>query len=131
MKRNQSGFTLIELVVVIVILGILAVTAVPRFINLSEEAADAALQGVVGAIESASAINYAGALAGDGAVVDTADVDCATAVAALLQAGVPAGYTVTGAANTSATVGTNNSCTVTPANPGALASLAVNVISAE
>lgn len=53
MKR-QGGFTLIELVVVIVILGILAVTAAPRFLNLQDDARNATLEGLSGAIQGAS-----------------------------------------------------------------------------
>lgn len=45
MKKANSGFTLIELVVVIVILGILAAVAVPKFFDLSGEAETAAAQG--------------------------------------------------------------------------------------
>lgn len=57
MKRQQ-GFTLIELIVVIVILGILAATALPRFVNFQGDAAQAAVEGVAGAVTSASTINY-------------------------------------------------------------------------
>lgn len=69
MKR-QSGFTLIELVVVIVILGILAVTAAPRFLNLTEDAKKSSLMGLKGAIVSASNITYA-----KSAVLDFVDKD--------------------------------------------------------
>ncbi|GAK83443.1 MSHA pilin protein MshA [Vibrio ponticus] len=57
MKR-QGGFTLIELVVVIVILGILAVTAAPRFLNLQDDAREASLQGLRGALQGAAGIVY-------------------------------------------------------------------------
>jgi prepilin-type N-terminal cleavage/methylation domain-containing protein len=56
---KQKGFTLIELVVVIVILGILAATALPKFVDLSGDAEQAAVQGVAGAVSSAGSLNFA------------------------------------------------------------------------
>jgi MSHA pilin protein MshA len=51
---RQSGFTLIELVMVIVILGVLAAVAVPRFINLGQEARIAAVNAFAGTISTAA-----------------------------------------------------------------------------
>jgi len=45
MTRNQSGFTIIELIVVIALLGILSAVALPRFINVTSEAHDASVEG--------------------------------------------------------------------------------------
>jgi len=56
---RQSGFTLIELVMVIVILGILAASAIPKFVDVSGDARQSAVSGLAGALGSASAINYA------------------------------------------------------------------------
>ena len=51
-SQSQSGFTLIELVVVIIVLGILAVIAMPKFINVSEDAQVATVKGTAGAFKS-------------------------------------------------------------------------------
>ncbi|MDA8327393.1 MAG: type II secretion system protein [Betaproteobacteria bacterium] len=59
MNRKQTGFTLIELVVVITIIGILAAIALPRFAALQGDARLAKMNGAMGAVKSAAAMAHA------------------------------------------------------------------------
>lgn len=59
MQSTQSGFTIVELVVVIILLGILAATALPRFIDVDEDAHTAAVEGVFGGVQTGISLFHA------------------------------------------------------------------------
>jgi len=58
-KRKRNAFTLVELVVVIVILGILAAVAIPKYMDISDKAEEAACEAKRGVIASACSMYYA------------------------------------------------------------------------
>ncbi len=64
--HNQSGFTLIELIMVMVIIGLLAGLAVPKFVDLVDNAKATECKANQAAVEAAAAITYAdSAMAGN------------------------------------------------------------------
>jgi len=58
MIRNEKGFTLIEIIAVLVILGIMAAVAVPKYIDMQEEARKNAAQAAIAEVKGRATSYY-------------------------------------------------------------------------
>jgi MSHA pilin protein MshA len=104
--KNEKGFTLIEIIAVLIILGILAAVAVPKFLSLTEEAEQKALDGAVAAGLSASSLAYGQLALSNGAAPTTAQV--ATKVTASPPASDEFTYAFDGSSGTKVVVTATN-----------------------
>ncbi|GAB6886807.1 hypothetical protein JCM13304A_03050 [Desulfothermus okinawensis JCM 13304] len=57
-RKNEKGFTLIEIIAVLIILGILAAVAVPKYLDLQKEAKKKAAQSLIASVQSALTMEY-------------------------------------------------------------------------
>jgi len=114
--KNQSGFTLIELVIVIVLLGVLSAIAVPRFVNLEDDAQRVTLSATAASLTSAMNINYAECAVNNHAIAAPSrclPVANCSAAATVTGAGNLTGYTVVAGAMTPAANGGTATCSIT------------------
>lgn len=73
-RRDQEGFTLIEIIAVLVILGILAAVAIPKYFDMQTTAKNKATEGALGAAAGEVSMRYANMILTSAAQPTVADL---------------------------------------------------------
>jgi len=109
-RRNQRGFTMIDMTVVFVVTSVVAATAIPSYIGMKDDAKRSAARNIAGVLASSSANNFILRTKGLGVAL----TNCADA-ANLMLPGAMHGYTIQSKA---VAPGTMELCSVNHEVPG-------------
>jgi prepilin-type N-terminal cleavage/methylation domain-containing protein len=107
LNKKQSGFTLVELVVVVAVIGVLAVIAAPKIIGVATDARKASLAAVASSMTAAMARNYA---AHEASTEGAELIDACNDIVNLLDGGMPNGYQQLASGDASVTAGEQQDC---------------------
>ena len=124
-KREQRGFTLIEIIAVLVILGILAVVAVPKYFDMQAQSRISAANGLVAAAQSQLSLEYGLKKIGNTTAFSSVTNVCnnvTTANIASEAAVITCSGDLTGTVNINANVGGGTNAVGTWVNPEAAGS---------
>lgn len=111
--KNQKGFTLIEIIAVLVLLGILAAVAVPKYMDIAEEARAKATQGQIAEVKGRLATSLAGYMIANSGSKPANGADLLTYVATIDATACPTSSTTEGDFTFQCTGGTGTTQTVT------------------
>lgn len=129
-RKNEKGFTLVELVIVITIVGVLAAVAIPKFFDFSGDSKKAAAQGALGGVRAAIANYYAYSAtpAGGGSAGYPTLTQLTTAGTVMANSGIPDNPYSTSATKNTVIAGTTKG---TPETSGATGGWCYNATTGE
>ncbi|MDE0860271.1 MAG: prepilin-type N-terminal cleavage/methylation domain-containing protein [Akkermansiaceae bacterium] len=103
-KKRKSGFTLIEVIAVLVLLGILAAIAVPKYIDMADNAKDRALDAGIAELNGREALAWGQQMLATAGYTASSEALIQTAVGSDLNQGSGTDYVLTVSNTTAGTL---------------------------